>query len=143
MTPTIWLLKQSQPAPAIWEYPGSGRQFAEWPRPGFFRFRATRKGPWLPAVIYRPCPFVQPDPRYDEGSAHPADWCRPTERPRPLCALLNGNEFREAWEYGERISGVDKIWRWGHLVTADEYEEALRNAPTDETRGLDEIPSLF
>ena len=101
------------------------------PAPGFFRIRQRRGGPWLQAIIYRPCPWVQPDPRYGiDGTPDPEDWCRPTERSRPLCAIV---EDREAT--------VDEVWTYGRFSSL--HEHAAMAEVQGDVYHLSEIPPLF
>ncbi len=150
--PAMRAIRMQRPAPPIWERPGDGRWNPNNPRPGFFLLRNIigKNAKWrkiygrdLPALIYRPCPWVQPEPSMRDGSPHPDDWCQPTERPRPLCAMLNGSPLLVGSAYGERISGVEHIWQWGREISAVQFTEAMRPRPEYDDASLNEIPSLF
>jgi len=71
---------------------------AEFPREGFFKLRFKRRGPWLPARIYRPLPL---DP--DTGEL--------LDRWLPLQGELNGHPY-----------DYRKIWTRGQDIGKDEYE---------------------
>ena len=64
--------------------PGDGVR-VDRPRPGHFKTRMVKRGPWVPAVIYRPCPMVPP-----EFDISPDEWCWPMDRCPPLEAMING-----------------------------------------------------
>jgi hypothetical protein len=108
------------------------------PQPGFFLLRTpsrydpatktTHRGKWLiPAIIYRPCPFVQPDDLpFAPGAPDPEDWCRRTARSRPLCAMIGGVPREEGQSWGDRCSAAQQVWEWGRQITAAQYEDALR-----------------
>lgn len=57
------------------------------PRLGLYRMQLVRGGPWVGAALVRDCPWVSPS-----SQAAPDDWCRPTDRPRGLVWVLNGQE---------------------------------------------------
>jgi hypothetical protein len=71
------------------------------PQPGFFRLRLVRGGPWVCARIYIPCPM---DPFTGE----------PTERPRLICAEINGEDVE-----------AHRVWHFGEPITASEFEFLL------------------
>jgi hypothetical protein len=81
-----------------------GTRFTGWPEPGFFKMRLVRGGPWVAALIWRPCPMILPQP--SEMTPALEDWCFPTERPRLLRATISEDEAspNEVWERGSRIS---------------------------------------
>lgn len=107
------------------------------PQPGFYLMRTrawydpmtqtTHRGKWIiPALIYRPCPWVQPGVMpYEAGMPGPEDWCRPSERPRPLRAMIAGVEREEGSSWGDPCSAAQQIWEWGRRITATEYADAL------------------
>jgi len=108
------------------------------PRPGFFLLRTparfneatgtTQRGRWIiPALIYRPCPWVQPDELpLAPGAAGPEQWCMPSDRPRPLRAQIGGVDREEGVSWGDRCSAAQQVWEWGRRITAAQYEDALR-----------------
>lgn len=78
-------------------------------RPGFFRLRVVKDGPYVPAVIYRPCPIEMPAN---------GPW-QAVDRFYPLRAY-----------YGITLLGnLDKpvppfrIWERGEEVTYNEYKD--------------------
>lgn len=89
------------------------------PRPGFFKMRLVRGGPWLAARLYLPCPL---DPEF----------CGPLDRSRHLLAEVDGDEKPDLW--------ILRIWTSGREIGAAEFnflrDDAAwcrRNAP-DEPR---------
>jgi len=78
----------------------AARQIAN-PRPGFFRLRQTKGGPWAPALIYRPCPLEAPP----DGAWQ---WL---DRWPHLAADIAG-----------KVAVVDKVWTWGQPISAAEYQ---------------------
>ena len=71
------------------------------PRPGYFKMRSRRAGPWLPAQIVAPPPL---DPETGEV----------LDRSVPLDAYeasING-----------RPADVWNVWIYGHPINKDEYE---------------------
>jgi hypothetical protein len=120
-----------------------GLQTSE-PEPGYFKLRLIRRGAWVPAIIWRPCPLILPDP-LEETAPGPEDWCFPTARPRPLRARIGEDEVDplEVWGRGPAI-GVQEYrfllarrqWVVDH---APEEPEANPKLPAN----LAKLPSLF
>lgn len=115
------------------------------PEPGFFRLKLVRGGPWVPALIWRPCPMVIPEPLSVEDTPAPEDWCRPTERSRPLRARVGDREADpgEVWISGMWTTPQEYYWRlklrkWAVESAPDEPEAKPRQA-VDLTRS----PALF
>lgn len=75
-------------------------------RPGFFRVRFGKGFPWLPAIIFRPCPIEMPE----DG-----DWVWLDRWP-----LLQG--MRDANALGAFKEACDPYWVWlnGVEITKDE-----------------------
>jgi hypothetical protein len=97
--------------------------------PGHFAIRLGRRHPWTPALIFLPCPMIEPDP-YGLDAPGPEDWCTPLDRaPNPLRAKIGEIEV-------EDHAMVLKVWQGGRLVSARAYcylmarrEWARRYAP--------------
>jgi hypothetical protein len=113
------------------------------PEPGFFRLKQRRHGVWVPALIWRPCPWVEP--AEGPGCAAPEDWCRPTHRSRPLRARIGDTETSplEVWERGSEIGPAEFHFRaalreWA-IAAAPESPEARADEPVN----LNRIGSLF
>ena len=69
--------------------------------------------PWVPALIYLPCPFVEADPY--EDYPRPEDWFDPIGKPAgPLRARVAERDIED----GEMVL---RIWQSGRAVTAAEY----------------------
>lgn len=119
------------------------RRIAGHPEPGFFKLRVAKKGPWVPALIWRPCPMVIPEPL--EATPDPEEWCRPTERPRPLRATIGTRDAdpQEVWTSGRWITPREYHWRLGlgkwAAEEAPSEPEAKPYQPVDLTRS----PALF
>ena len=107
-----------RPLPPLLQH---GVRWAGHPEPGFYRVRLTRGGPWVPAVIWRPCPMIMPhgggpERLGDDFEALPGpeEWCTPTERSRPLRAMIHGvgeTDPQELWVRGRRIGPAEYRWR--------------------------------
>ena len=119
------------------------KRFVGYPEPGYFRLRLVRKGPWVPAIIWRPCPLILPDIL----DATPAleQWCEPTERSRPLRAKLADQDHSpfDVWERGVPIDLAEYLWRlalrdWAIEQRTPQPEQRPKR-PADLTR----TPSLF
>ena len=87
------------------------------PRPGFYVMRLRPGAPVIPAVIYRLCPMVIPQPLTVAGP-HPDEWCRPLDRSPRFEARLDG----------QRVD-LDRVWTARSLrpVSCTEYE--FRSGP--------------
>jgi hypothetical protein len=84
------------------------------PMPGHFAIRLGRRLPWTPAVIFLPCPMVEPEP-YGLDAPEPKDWCWALDRaPNPL----RGQIGERTVETGTMIL---KIWQGGHAITPTQY----------------------
>lgn len=102
-------------------------------RPGFFTVRMVRNGPLCGALVYMPCPWVQPD-----IDIHPDLWCLPQDRSRPLVAIIAGKPV-----------DLLRVWTYGRLVSADEYayrmavlEWSRREAPDSPEANPDKAVDL-
>jgi hypothetical protein len=110
------------------------------PQPGFFMLKTRRVynpvtgttpfGKWImPALIYRPCPWIQPDDLpYAPGAPDPEDWCRRTARSRPLRAMIGGTPCERGSLWDDPCSAAQMVWDLGkdHPISARQYEDALR-----------------
>jgi|1185.fasta_scaffold1181288_1 hypothetical protein len=122
------------------------KRMAGRPEPGFFQLKLVRHGPWVRALIWRPCPLILPKPGLDEHvTPAPEDWCLPTERARPLRATIGEREVdpQEVWERGQRITAK----QYHYLAGVNRH--AVRHAPTApeaqprQPVNLTITPSLF
>lgn len=112
------------------------------PQPGFFKLRLVRQGPWVPAIIWQPCPMIEPEPL--EATSDPADWCHPTDPwrgPRWLRARIGDDEADplEVWMRGKRITAAEYHHRvalaaWATVWKPDEAPEANPRAKVDLTK---------
>jgi hypothetical protein len=87
------------------------------PRPGFFVMRLRRDTPLVPALIYRLCPMVIPQPTTVDGP-NPDEWCRPLDRSPRHGALIDG----------KRVA-VDRVWTTRSLRPVSPEEYAFRMGP--------------
>lgn len=69
------------------------------PQPGFFQMRLVKGGPWVPAIIYRPCPLEM----HPETFQHIDRWPH-------LEAEIDGMP-----------ASVDRIWTSGRFISIAEY----------------------
>ena len=69
------------------------------PEPGFFKMRLVKGGPWVPALIYRPCPI--------EFKPETFQWI---DRVYHLKAEIDGMP-----------TDVDRVWLSGQYIIAAEY----------------------
>jgi hypothetical protein len=107
----------------------------EKPEPGFYKLRLARGGPWVAAIIFRPCP-IEFDP---ETFQH-------VDRVYHLQAEIDGKsvELLRVWEYGRPVDQAeyeylcgDRDWCRRH---APERLEAA--TPRDYFR-VDLLPPIF
>jgi hypothetical protein len=117
--------------------------FAGYPEPGFFRMKLVRGGPWVPALIWRPCPIVIPQPL--ETTPGPEDWCRPLDRSRPLLARIGEREADpfDVWTYGRRIGAAEYHWRLALGKWAQTHAPLDPEANPRARVDLARQPSLF
>jgi hypothetical protein len=88
------------------------------PMPGHFALRLGSRRPWTPALIYLPCPFIEPEP-YALDAAPPEDWCTPLDRaPNPLRAKIGEIEI-------EDNHLVLALWQGARAVTVIEYSHLM------------------
>jgi hypothetical protein len=80
------------------------------PQPGHFLVRLVKGGPLVPALIYLPCPWVQPEPENPYGP-DPWEWCRHYERQGPPRAVIAGDQPVDP----------EFVWTYGREITAEEY----------------------
>jgi hypothetical protein len=77
------------------------------PQPGHYRLRLVKRGPWVPALLYVPCPMCP------LGT--------PLDRPRWLAAWIDGRTL--SWEPGRDIwSPVDRVFLFGEQIGRDDWE---------------------
>ncbi len=69
------------------------------PEPGYFRMRLVKGGPWVGAIIFRPCPIEM----------HPETF-QAVDRWPHLQAEVDG-----------KPAGVDRVWTSGRRVPMAEY----------------------
>ncbi len=88
----------------IWDH-----DIKELPGPGCFKLRLVRGGPWLPAVVYMPCPI---DPHFGY----------PLDRPRRLIAEVAGRpaDPLDVWTMGAPIP----LWEYEWMRDDNLYQRA-------------------
>lgn len=121
----------------------AGRRFIAYPEPCFMKLKQTRKGPWVPAIIWLPCPLIEPI--LYELTPAPEDWCRPTERARQLRARIGDMEVSpyEVWERGQKITQAEYRWRMALREWAGTHAREQPEANPRRQIDLNLLPSLF
>lgn len=118
-------------------------RFAGYPEPGYFRLRLVKRGPWVPALIWQPCPMVIPVPL--ELTPAPEDWCRPAERSRPLRATIGTSEANpfEVWISGYFITAQEYLYRLDLQKWATRHAPRQPEAKPKQSVDLTDLPALF
>lgn len=121
----------------------AGRRIISEPEPCFMRLKQVRGGPWIPAIIWLPCPLIEPIPY--ELTPDPEDWCRPTDRPRVLRARIGDAEASpyEVWERGYKIFQAEYLWRLALREWAVTHAREQPEANPRQRVDLGRLPSLF
>jgi hypothetical protein len=121
----------------------AGRRFTAYPEPCFMKMRLKRGGPWVPALIWLPCPFVVPLPA--EETPAPEEWCRPHDRSRVLRGRIGERDANpaEVWERGYLISAKEYHWRLGLLQWAARHAPEQPEANPRQRAALERLPSLL
>ncbi len=91
------------------------------PQPGYYRVRMVRKGPWVPALIYLPCPCVPV-----EHDIHPDEWLRPLDRSCFLAAEIDGADAE-----------VERVWIGGRPIPLTEWQYLTDSAAWDRENAPD------
>jgi hypothetical protein len=138
------------------------------PEPAYLKLKLRRGGVWVPAIIWRPCPMVIPEP-IEEYAEPPEYWCYPTESAAPpsqiwsctpelthlveqgptiwsgLRACIGDEEVDplEVWGRGPRIDVVEYRWRLALRNWAVNHAPAQPEARPKEPVDLAKLPSLF
>ena len=133
-----------QPAlkPTIARLQAAGK-IAHRPEIGWYKLKLIRRGPWVPAIIWCPCPMAGPD-----DSPDPADWGHATDPwrgPRWLRARIGDAEADPllVWERGYRIGRAEYEWRLQLSRWAKRHAPEQPEARARETVDLTQQPSLF
>lgn len=87
------------------------------PEPGFYVMRLRSGAPLVPAIIYRLCPMVIPQPMTVAGP-HPDEWCRPLDRSPRYEARID-----------DRRVEVDRVWTARSLRQVNSAEFEFRSGP--------------
>lgn len=107
-----------------------GRRTLDQPRPGYFRLKLVRHGPWVPATI-RSC---QHEPGEPENIL---------DRPPYLVATIGDKDADPytVWERGDRITEAEYRWR----LALREWARGTRQPEATPTRPADiaTLPSIF
>lgn len=86
------------------------------PRTGYFKIRLCKGGPWVGAIIYRPCPMNPVDWETD-----PSTWCTPTKETPDLAAEIDGIGAVD----------VDRVWLWARDIPHKEWLYLTKSAAWD------------
>jgi hypothetical protein len=113
------------------------------PEPGYFVVRLVKRGPLVPCLIWRPCPWVNPEPLQDTPAVE--QWCMAAERSRPLRARIGQQEasVAEVWERGRRVSAQEYALRLEKTDWAARYAPHEPEANPAERVDMATQPSLF
>jgi hypothetical protein len=121
------------------------------PEPGHYAVRLGRlppktKGarygavaPWVPALIYSPCPWVEADPYEDYPP--PQWWCEPTGRaPGPLRARIGERDVEDTkmilvlWQSARAVPPHEYLYLVARRAWARRYDpESYHAKPVDLT----------
>lgn len=94
------------------------------PQPGYFKVRAFRGGPWLPALIRRICMCTI-------GNSVEHDHTPACDRRGSLIAEIGGSE-----------ASVERVWTYGRDITPEEFHR-LASGAIQTDRPLSEHPPVF
>lgn len=107
-------------------------RFSHDPQPGFFKTRLVKGGPWVPALIYRPCPID------------------------PSTGVHVDRHYHLEARIGERPASVDHVWMtcrpiprrdWLYMsdlsAWAGLYEPEAPEANPFDSVDLDTLPPSF
>jgi hypothetical protein len=101
---------------------------ADRPQPGFFVLRLVRHWrwlktyrhtygmpqPWIPAIIFAPCPWVEPDET--DWPYYPRWQCEPLDRSAyPLRAKVGERDWND-------VAAPLYVWTWGVEISAAVYQ---------------------
>lgn len=75
------------------------------PRPGYFKLKLAKDGPWVPAVIFYPCPHCPPEEQVDPDFS-----CCEIKDRAELVAVIDGKRAK-----------VDRVWLFAEFCEFDEY----------------------
>ncbi|HET98765.1 MAG TPA: hypothetical protein ENH89_00020 [Aurantimonas coralicida] len=89
------------------------------PEPGFFRLKLTRGGPWVPAILYRPCP-IEFEPETFQA----------VDRHYRLVAEIDGKpaDVHRVWTSGERITIAEYLYLTANHAWVRQYAPDLPEA---------------
>ena len=104
------------------------------PEPGFFKMRLVKGGPWVPALVYRPCPLEM----------HPEtfQWI---DRVYHLEAEIDGMAANvdRIWTSGQRITAAEYLYMKADRVWVRQYAPHLPEARPEETMDINKLPPIF
>ena len=107
------------------------------------KFEVVEEAPWVPAVLFAPCPFVWPDET--AWPYRPDDWCYPSNRQSYPMAVMVGEQIH--WkndlvlgiaQRGTRISSAVYDWLMARREWCRKYAPGspeARPAVIQEWRG--------
>ena len=116
-----------------WKGRGAPREIAR-PRPGFFRVRLIKGGPWVAARIFQPCP-IEMEPEY---------W-NVLDRSPSLEAEINGLPGRvmRIWLSGEEISAAEFHYLLDDAGWCERYAPAEPRANPERAVDVRETQPVF
>lgn len=104
------------------------------PEPGFFRLKLTSGGPWVPAILYRPCPIEW----------HPETF-QAVDRHYHLVAEIDGKlvDVHRVWTSGERITLAEYLFLTADHGWARQYAPHLPEATPERPVDINELAPIF
>ena len=101
------------------------------PEPGFFRLKLTKGGPWVPAILYRPCPIEFAPETFQAVDRH-----------YRLVAEIDGKlvDVHRVWTSGERITLAEYLYLKADHAWARQYAPHLPEANPGRAIDFDTLP---
>lgn len=104
------------------------------PEPGFIRLKMIRGGPWVPAIIWRPCPLELSPETFQAVDRH-----------YHLVAEIDGKpaDVDRVWTSGERITIAEYLFLRADRAWVREYAPHLPEARPEEAIDINKLPAIF
>jgi hypothetical protein len=104
------------------------------PTPGFYRTRLVRKGPWVAALVYRPCAIEFNPETFQAIDRYPPLLCLVDDKPA---------ELARSWPFLHQITEAEYLY----LVNAAAWDRAYQpSAPAANPTvpiDLNKLPAVF
>lgn len=104
------------------------------PEPGFFKMRLIKGGPWVPALIYRPCPL--------ELCPETFQWI---DRVYRLEAEIDGMpvDVNRIWTSGRQITAAEYLYMKAHRAWVRQHAQHLPEARPEEAIDINKLAPIF